>query len=148
MPVFGNIAGGEMVENDLGLIVAEEWARSFDMRSEMLPGAFVVMPNHIHGIVAIVDENPLTEEERAHGRVPLPGGGDRRAARSLGAFVAGFKAATTKRINEYRHSPGQPIWQRNYYDHIIGPPKAYHAIADYIRNNPENWAKDSENIPR
>jgi putative transposase len=64
---------------------------------------WVLMPNHLHGVVVI------TAEGGAHGRAPL-----HRQAGTLSSLVAGFKAATTKRINASRGTPGKPVWQRNY----------------------------------
>ena len=73
---------------------------------------FVVMPNHLHGIVFIDDVVPATR--RAHGRAPL-----RRGPRSLGSLIAGFKSAATKRINAARRTPRASVWQRNYYEHVM-----------------------------
>jgi len=63
----------------------------------------------------------------------------------LASFVAGFKSAATKRINERRGTPGAPVWQRNYYEHIIRSEATLHAIREYIANNPLQWALDREN---
>jgi REP element-mobilizing transposase RayT len=61
----------------------------------------------------------------------------------LGAVVRGFKSAVTKRINEMRHSPGSPLWQRNYYEHVIRDDEDYARIAEYINFNPQRWHEDS-----
>jgi REP element-mobilizing transposase RayT len=60
-------------------------------------------------------------------------------------LVAGFKSAVTKNINEIRTTPGLPVWQRNYYEHIIRDEKSYLRIAEYIVNNPLNWQQDQYN---
>jgi len=75
-------------------------------------------------------------DNRAHGRVPL------RTPKSLGAFIAGFKSAATKRINALRHTPSRPVWQRNYYEHVIRNDADLAAIRDYIAGNPAWWADD------
>lgn len=62
--------------------------------------------------------------------------------KSLGAFIAGFKAAATLRINVLRKTPGRPVWQRNYYERIIRDERGYITISDYIVNNPRNWRAD------
>jgi hypothetical protein len=54
----------------------------------------------------------------------------------------------TKRINELRHTPGAPIWQRNYYEHIIRDERALNAIRRYIQENPLRWHLDRENNQR
>ena len=58
-------------------------------------------------------------------------------------MVAGFKSAVTKRINTLRHLPGTPVWQCNYYEHIIRDEDDYHRIIEYITTNTQRWAEDS-----
>jgi REP element-mobilizing transposase RayT len=65
-----------------------------------------------------------------------------RAPKSISSFVAGFKSVSTKRINEYRQTPRQPIWQPRFHDHIIRNDAEYRHIAEYIANNPAEWAND------
>ena len=77
---------------------------------------------------------------RVDGRPPL-----RRPPRSLGSFVAGFKSIVTKRINQLRDTPGTPVWQRNYYEHIIRNERALSAIRQYIIENPQRWYLDYYN---
>ena len=150
--LFGTITAGEMILNELGQIVYEEWKRSSEIRREMELDEFVVMPNHMHGILWILE----SDDVRAHGRAPQPGGAPivradgrppqrqppQRAPKSLGSFVAGFKSAATKRINEQRGMPGAPVWQRNYYEHIIRNDADLQRIREYIVNNPLKWDLD------
>jgi len=96
-----------------------------------------VMPNHVHGIVVIA-----AGAGRATGRSPLQSGPSRR---SLGAFVGGFKAVVTKRINESRGLPGAPVWQRNYFEHVIRSEDSLNRIRQYILDNPLRWEFDREN---
>jgi len=122
----------------LGDIVREEWERSFTLRQELQCDVYVIMPNHIHGIVRIV---------KTDGDVVRTHGGDvvgvaYRASRSISSFVAGFKSATTKRINEQRHTPGAAVWQTRFHDHIIRNAGEYQRIATYIINNPAKWTED------
>jgi len=95
------------------------------------------MPNHIHGIIVFTDA-----PERATRRSPLQSGPTRR---SLGAFVGGFKSVVTKRVDELRGSPGMPVWQRNYYEHVIRNEESLHRIREYIHDNPARWEFDREN---
>ena len=160
--LFGRVVDGEMVLNVFGEIVREEWFRSAEIRAEieLFPDEFVVMPNHIHGIVWIVetDDGGAHGDEAhdpagahgpvgatghhvgAHGRAPL-----HRPPRSLGSFVAGFKSAVTKRVNAHRGTPGARVWQRNYYEHIIRHERALNAIRRYILYNPWRWHLDRYN---
>jgi len=64
------------------------------------------------------------------------------APRSLGAFIAGWKAAVTARVNRLRKTPGEPVWQRNYYEHIIRDEGSLASIRRYIADNPRLWAED------
>ena len=83
-----------------------------------------------------------------HGRASLQGkqqtnfGIAYRSPKSISSFVAGFKSATTKRINEYRNTPKQPVWQERFHDHIIRNDIEYQRISEYIKNNPANWKDD------
>jgi REP element-mobilizing transposase RayT len=156
-PLFGHLVDGTMVLNQCGEIVRKEWFRTVEIRTEIELHAdeFVVMPNHIHGIVWIVDTGAsLHDTVGAHGRAPLHHNAPARAhggahlhrpPRSLGSFIAGFKSTTTRRINQLRGTPGAPVWQRNYYEHIIRTEQALHAIRRYIVENPLRWHLDRYN---
>jgi REP element-mobilizing transposase RayT len=149
--IFGQVLEGKMVVNELGNIVLEEWQRSFEIRCELEPDAFVVMPNHIHGVVWIRDTVPtgvahatVVPHVGATGRSPLRSDappGPRK--KSVGSFIAGFKSAVTKRINESRGTPGLPVWQRNYHDRVIRDDLELNAVRAYIVSNPANWAQDA-----
>jgi len=140
--LFGDIVGATgrspaLQLNAYGNIVRDEWLKSAVIRNEITLDAFVVMPNHIHGIIFII---------RATGRSPLhdtmkPG----LRSRSLGAFMAGFKSSTTKQINIMRTTPGIPVWQRNYYEHVIRTDDELNKTREYIINNPMQWELDEEN---
>ena len=69
-----------------------------------------------------------------------------RRPRSIASVVAGFKSAVTKRINEIRGTPGLPVWQRNYYEHIIRTEEELNRIRQYIIDNPVHWEEDEENL--
>jgi REP element-mobilizing transposase RayT len=101
------------------------------------------MPNHIHGIVWID-----TEIVGADGVRPVRKAGAslaplHRKPRSLGSFIAGFKASVTRRAGRELNTGN--IWQRNYYEHIIHGQSDYERIAGYILDNPLNWDQDEEN---
>ncbi len=136
--LFGEVIDGEVeVElNELGRIAAEEWLKSAQVRIEIELDAWVVMPNHVHGIVIITDDH-------CRGDRPVAPSGPRSG--SLGAMIAGFKSATTKRINTMRGTPGASVWQRNYYEHVIRNESALDRIRQYIAENPARWSEDPEN---
>ena len=167
--LFGDIIDGTMHLNALGQIVAEEWLKTPFIRPNFALDAWVVMPNHLHGII-IIHNSPVRAHSsapqppgpqspvrahssapqpqspvRAHSSAPQPPQSIQRPAQSIPSFVAGFKAAATKRINLHRRAPGTPVWQRNYYEHIIRNELALEGIQGYIHNNPRTWPQDSLN---
>ena len=144
--LFGDVVDGQMRLNQYGEIVADEWQRSSVIRQEIELDAWVVMPNHFHGIVII---NPVG----ANGRSPLRRSPLRRSPpgnyvrpqmkpKSLSSLMAGFKSITTKKINILRDASGTKLWQRNYYEHIIRNQEAMDKIRQYIINNPLSWSID------
>jgi putative transposase len=159
--LFGEVVDGEMRMNEYGQIAWEEWFRSAEIRREirLYPDEFVVMPNHIHGIVWIVEPHvgatgpsPLPNHSSPNQPPPLPNGlflpssHPRGPARqSLSSFIGGYKSAVTKQINALRGAPGAPVWQRNYYEHIIRNEDDLEAIRYYILTNPSRWHEDREN---
>lgn len=147
--IFGQIVNGQMHRGPLGEIVAEEWLKSAQMRPELRLDQWVVMPNHLHGIVSIRREMTL-ERERAHSRVPLQESPQAkrppaRRAQSISSFVAGFKSAATSRINRLRETPQRPVWQANFFEHIVRDNRSLQAIREYIFTNPPRWDSDREN---
>jgi hypothetical protein len=89
------------------------YSQSADIRNEIELDAFVIMPNHIHGIIVI---NRRGDRPVAPTTGTIPSG---PKPKSVGSFVGGFKPMVTKRINLSRNTPGNPVWQRNYYEHVI-----------------------------
>ncbi len=143
--LFGEIVDGTMILNTAGEIVQEEWERSTAIRREITLDAFIVMPNHIHGIVCIRNVVGAT------GRSPLrqPNG---PGIKSLGSFVGGFKSIVTTRINELHRTPHLPVWQRNYYEHIIRAEarteESLNQFRQYVIDNPLRWDTDELNPRR
>ena len=147
--LFGDVVDGEMRLNAYGQIIQDEWLRTSAVRHEAESDAFQVMPNHLHAIVVITGGAPSTVG--ATGRSPLqaehqPPHGP--AKRSLGSLVAGFKSGATKNINQRRGTPGAPVWQRSYYDHVIRNEADLNRIRQYILDNPAKWPEDAENPDR
>jgi putative transposase len=135
--------------NEVGRIVCEEWRRTAEVRADVVVDEFVVMPNHVHGVLALVGATRRvalgTEAALSKGR---DGGGNRPrgpAPGSIGAIVGQIKSVATKRINRLRGTPGAPIWQRNYYDRIPRTDDALSAVREYIRRNPTDWTSDMDN---
>ena len=101
--------------------------------------SFVIMPNHLHGILVFHNYlDPQADNSgptvRAHGRAPL-----HCSDRSLGSMMKGFKSGCRKRINLMRQTPGKPVWQRNYHEHIIRNDEDLRNVREYILDNPLRW---------
>ena len=143
--LFGQVLDGEMVLNDIGRMVTELWLAIPDHFSNVELGEFVVMPNHIHGIISITNERATTiYNVGATHASPLPGISNGPKPGSIGAIVGSFKSATSKRIHDLTNSGGHHLWQRNYYEHVIRNERDLQAIYDYILANPGNWEKDND----
>jgi REP element-mobilizing transposase RayT len=133
-------------------------------------GEFVVMPNHVHGIVGLerdglarsnvgaqrlrhrtsfFAERPLVGVTTLsiQGAAPLQRVAtlDNVLPGSLGAIVRTFKSLSTKRINGLRGTPGLPVWQRNYYERVVRDDDELQRVRQYILDNPAKWAKDPNN---
>ena len=146
--LFGNIADDVMQANTFGRCVENAWMDLPLHFSRVELDAFVVMPNHVHGIVVLTGESVPPDVGAQHA-APLPKPAHRISGRtlpgSLGTIVHSFKAAATHSINTCRHTPGAMVWQRNYYEHVIRNERELASIREYIRNNPLQWALDREN---
>lgn len=146
--ILGDVADGDVHLNQFGEIVKEEWLRTGQIRPEITMDEFMVMPNHMHGIIMIRNDIPnksvgahrCAPQDRAHSHAPL-----RREPKTLGSIIAGFKSVVTHRINLLRKTPLTPIWQRNYYEHIIRDEDDLNRIRQYIIDNPMKWDGDEEN---
>jgi REP element-mobilizing transposase RayT len=113
-----------MILNKYGEIVKGTWEDLVNHISGVELDAFVIMPNHVHGIIVIGGETPC----------PLP------------EIVRQMKTFSARRINKMRGTQGIPVWQRNYYEHIIRGESDLNSLREYIDNNPVNWQLD-ENYP-
>jgi REP element-mobilizing transposase RayT len=150
--IFGHIKNGRMELSLLGKIVYDEWFRSDNLRAEirLYEDEFIVMPNHLHGIVWIVDEcrEDVIRSDISSIKMELVQNREKsstpkllhRSPRSLSTFLSGYKSKVTSRSShELQHSR---VWQRNYYDHIIRNEGEFRRIWDYIDSNPQKWDED------
>lgn len=161
--LFGEIIDGQMTLNKLGQIATDCWQVIPDHFPHTHLDTFVVMPNHLHGILVMIDDrsylntHPLRSNSGKGIALQCPYDNPRSPndkpslnkrefekmiPGSLPTIVRSYKSATTKYINLLRNTPGTPIWQRNYYEHIIRDEPALQNIRQYIQNNPSAWQKD------
>jgi REP element-mobilizing transposase RayT len=120
--LFGEIIDGIMRANDAGLLAQNEWKRLSIRFPGMYTDDFVVMPDHIHGIIAL--ESVIEKSRR------------------LGTIIGAYKSTVTRLINGLHHTPGAPVWQRNYFEHIISNEKDFNKIQTYIEENPSKWGEN------
>jgi len=138
--LFGEVVGCEVRLNEVGAFVRACWEEIPAHFPNVHLDAFVIMPNHVHGIVWLV--TPVG----ARHAVPLPRERfGRPLSGSIPTIVRSFKAAVTRRINGHRGTPGASVWQRNYYEHLIRDDESLDCIREYIANNPRQWGIDREN---
>ncbi len=153
--MFGHVVDGAMTVNAWGQVVQACWDE-IPMHFPMVElDAFVVMPNHVHGIIVITDDgrdmtcaeinhmqnniSRVTNVGATHGSPLRPNGPQRN---SLGAIIGQFKSSVTRRINRLPNPPDHPIWQRSYYDHIIRTEESLNTIRAYVANNAAKWVED------
>lgn len=129
--LFGNVVEGQMILNGAGEMVDHQWKLLGE-----IPGVevdeHVVMPNHIHGIVSLI------EGQSENTTVPL--------------LMNRFKSLTTveyiRGVRCFAFDPfASRLWQRGYHDRVIRSDDELFRVREYIRNNPANWASDDFNQP-
>ena len=130
-----------------GLVVQNCWLEIPLHYPEVVLHEFVVMPNHIHGIIEIVDsirtgKLPSNELERTNVDSPLPRypAVFKSPSKTIGSIVRGYKIGVTKwhRTNTDIYN----VWQRSFHDHVIKNEKSHFKISNYIINNPDSWEDD------
>jgi REP element-mobilizing transposase RayT len=181
--LFGIVTDGEVFLTEAGRIAARHWLRIPSLFTEITLDAWVVMPNHLHGIVVMgtrrgeafvgpgagmagsstPNASPLPSpacgtQTDSFGAIvqgaslpnasPLPPNRARgTTTRSLAAAIQNYKSICARRINQLRNSPGKPVWQRNYYEHVIRGESELRRLREYILANPAQWQEDSGDIP-
>jgi REP element-mobilizing transposase RayT len=132
--------------NSFGEILLFTWNDLINHYKGIKLGDFVIMPNHFHGIIHIVDldtewDDFIPSNFKYHdvvaGLEPAP-----TDHAPLSEIVRQLKTFSARRINRERKTPGISVWQRNYYEHIIRTKESYDQIVEYIQNNPMMWKMD------
>jgi REP element-mobilizing transposase RayT len=143
--LFGEIVDGAMILNEYGEIVRDEWLNTGNIRSNIIIDEFVVMPNHLHGILIVGARCNVPLHPNNLRRAPTIEQFGKPVSNSIPTIVRLFKSAVTKKINQIRNTPTNPVWQRNYYEHIIRNDDELNRIREYIVNNPLKWESDENN---
>jgi REP element-mobilizing transposase RayT len=152
--LFGEVVDDAMSLNDAGEMVASLWEGLPERFSGIEIDAFVVMPNHLHGIVVLPDERAATRAaptiDVSGVGAPLVGARSHKNIPTLGTIIGAFKSIATVGYMRGVKSAGWPtfrrrLWQRNYYEHVIRDEAALDRLRHYIDENPLRWAFDEEN---
>jgi putative transposase len=149
--LFGLVVNGQIELNTLGNIVKMELMKTAQVRDNVILDAFVIMPNHIHAIIILnADADSMRKRGTArraptktHKTHPYERFG-KPVVGSLPTVIRSFKSAVTKHINELRHTPGIPVWQRGYFEHVIRNDSDLRRIREYIVTNPLKWELDAK----
>ncbi|UCH81041.1 MAG: hypothetical protein JSW20_00120 [Nitrospiraceae bacterium] len=116
--------------NDYGMVAARAWLHNTNISPHIEFNHFIVMPNHMHGIVIINHRDAILGV---------------RPTQTIGSIIRRYTTTTTRQINIIRNTPGMPVWQNNYHEHMIRNEFELHTIRGHIRNNPVHWAFDKDN---
>lgn len=130
-PVFGSIRRESIVLSPAGEIVRSEWIALAERFARLVLDEFVIMPNHLHGVLAFVGG--------AGGASPSP---------TLFDVIGSFKSLSTIKIKRLLRRRGIPLSQRSYYEHIVRAGEDLRKIQRYISENPLMWSLDPENPNR
>ena len=135
--LFGDVVDGEMRLNEAGGLIVEAWEWLEERYPYVELDAYVVMPNHLHGIVVLTDEG-WEGDDGGPRNVPM-------GRKTLGRLVGAFKTVSTKRFNGMQGTPGERLWQRDFYERVIRDDRELDLIREYIEGNPAKWETDEEN---
>ena len=132
---FGEIDKDQMKLSNIGQIATECWQQISEHFDDTALDEFVVMPNHIHGIIILVGDADLR---------PLQQQTADRSGMYSSKIIHGFKSSVSRNVKR-RWKDQIFAWQRSFYDHVIRTDESLDDIRSYIKNNPLNWASDEEN---
>jgi putative transposase len=136
---FGRVRGEHVYLNRMRLVVKRWWAWFPRQYPYVILDSGVIMPNHLHEIVVIANENVCRGGLRTAPTPVLP------SRKALGRLIGAFKTVSTKEINKIMRIPGRRIWQRSFYEHVIRNEAELNSRREYIMNNPLKWELDRNN---
>jgi putative transposase len=149
---LGEVADSTIFVNEMGTLVEETWCDLPARFPLVLIDQFVIMPNHLHGIIRIIEEIQNENATKVGGlmnQTPTPNLIPdewimmKNPATTLGKIVRYFKAKSALKIRNKMNISF--YWQRNYYEHIINGENELSRIRKYINLNPANWLMDEDN---
>jgi putative transposase len=149
--LFGNVINENMILNDYGKIAHDTWFQTSIIRPNIAVEEFVIMPNHMHGILrikyiiptnssTIKEQNDVVSAEKSNRNNDHSNHQLQSPSQTIGAIIRGYKSSVTKQLVTL--GVVQKIWQRNYHEHIIRNTQTHQKIVNYILNNPKRWVDD------
>jgi putative transposase len=154
--LFGEVVEEEMSLSPIGSIAKEFWEEIPKHFNNIALDAFIVMPNHIHGIIVITDHGrdgrlnvseDKSTESKIHGRDVARNVSTKKIISpkrgSLGSIIRSYKSAVSNWCHTHKQNDFK--WHPRFYEHIIRSEKELQNIRDYIVNNPIKWFSDKEN---
>jgi len=149
--LFGDVIDGKMLLNRFGTLIYDCWIDLASRFQYIELDEFITMPNHVHGIILIrrgkAEPCPLPTPHPSKARLrlaPTPAFG-KPVGKSVSSIIGSFKSTATRMMNAMRNTPGAPLWQRNYYEHIIRDDDDMNRTREYIIENPLRWYEDENN---
>ena len=152
--LFGDVVNGKMCLNEAGRVVETVWDRLSDRLPTIELVSFVVMPNHVYGILVVGAALAPPKRRKVGAGLALPWGGAASSAptgsasTTLGKVLRVFKSISAIGVNRLLSRSGQSLWQRSYYEHVIRGEESLNRIREYISTNPLRWQLDRENSER
>ena len=143
--LFGKFTDGRIQLYKYGRIVEKCWKWLAQQYGYVNLDEYVVMPNHLHGIIIIRRDDSQKDWKACRGGSRTAPIGNLQKYKPLSRLIGAFKTVSTRQINTIRNTPDCKLWQRNYYEHIIRNEEELNNIRRYIADNPVNWLRDEEN---
>ena len=136
--LFGHVVNGEMHLNEAGEIARRCWEDIPAHFRAVELDAYVIMPNHVHGIIAVPRRGTAC-------RAPTTERFGKPTVGSIPTIVRSYKSSVTRYVNVTRHASGTPVWQRGYYEHVVRNDAELTAIRECIQANSAQWDDDENN---
>ena len=156
--LFGEIKNESVILSKVGLIAQIEWERLIHRFDHIDLDVFIVMPNHVHGII-VINEQEINNRRGTAGKMlakdihskavpnqnqpgeqfskPVPG--------SIPTIIRSYKSNVTRKVRHFLKQLDRPIWQRSFYERVIRNTDEWERARQYILSNPLNWENDNEN---
>ena len=141
--IFGEVIDGQMQLNLLGHLAHTCWLEIPNHFPRFQLDAFVIMPDHVHGLLVIVDNTPVKTQQR---RVPTPERLGQPVRGSIPTAIRSYKSAVTRLIHKFCETTEVPVWQDGFYESIIRDEVSLNCKRQYITNNPQRWGNNPEKL--